>query len=147
MGGATTAGLLKRAPERFLTASLMGIGVKETSEWEGKGPKDPAPVAAPGTPAAAAPTPRMEVSPAGIPRGAPPGAPVANQDVDLTRIKFPVLSINGSNDYPLTKTHRMWRELEDYTYVVIPGRNHMQATADPVFGEKLAQFIVAHNPK
>jgi pimeloyl-ACP methyl ester carboxylesterase len=145
MGGATTAGLLKRAPERFITASLMGIGVKETPEWEGKGPKDPA------APAGAPPaTPRKARSAAGYPtpdRGAPPGAPVANQDVDLTRIKFPVLSINGSNDYPLSKTHRMWRELEDYTYIVIPGRNHMQASSDPLFGEKLAQFIVAHNPK
>lgn len=142
MGGATTAGLLKRAPERFITASLMGIGVKETADWEGKGPKDPAAPAA-----ATAPTPRMETNAAGIPRGAPSGAPVANQDVDLTKIKFPVLSINGSNDYPLSKTHRMWRELEDYTYVVIPGRNHMQASGDPLFGEKLAQFIVAHDPK
>ena len=43
MGGATTAGLLKVAPERFITASVMGIGIKETPEWVGKGPTDPQP--------------------------------------------------------------------------------------------------------
>ena len=37
MGGATTAGLLKIAPQRFITASVMGIGIKETPEWLGKG--------------------------------------------------------------------------------------------------------------
>src|ERR1700754_2555492 len=44
MGGATTAGLLKVAPERFLTASVMGIGIKEKPEWIGNVPTD-APVA------------------------------------------------------------------------------------------------------
>jgi pimeloyl-ACP methyl ester carboxylesterase len=154
MGGATTAGLLKAAPERFITASLMGIGVKETPEWEGKMPTDPP---APTPAAAAAPRPAAPAAPAtgradltlnagGIPRGAPPGAPIANQDVDLTRIKFPVLALNGSQDRPLAKTSRMWRELQDFTYVVIPDRNHMQASGDPRFGEALARFIVAHNP-
>ena len=145
MGGATTAALLKLAPERFITASLMGIGVQETSEWQGKTPADPRPVATAGSaaPAArAATTLRAD----GVPAGAPRGAPAASQDVDLTKIKFPVLAINGSLDSPLSKTHRMWRELEDFTYVVVPGRNHMQTSGDPRFGEKLAAFIAAHNP-
>jgi lysophospholipase L1-like esterase len=55
--------------------------------------------------------------------------------------------LNGGNDTPLSKTHRMWRELQDFTYVVVPDRNHMQTSGDPRFGEALAQFIVAHNPK
>jgi pimeloyl-ACP methyl ester carboxylesterase len=139
MGGATTAGLLKRAPERFITASLMGIGIRETDEWRDKGPSDPQPAGAEARPA-------RTMSPEGVPAGAPPGAPVANQDVDLTKIKFPVLAINGSLDTPLAKTHRMWRELEDFTYVVVPGKNHGQTPADPRLGEKLAAFIAAHNP-
>lgn len=155
MGGATTAGLLKAAPERFITASLMGIGVKETPEWEGKMPTDPpapsaAPAAprpaAPAAPAAAAPRTDLTLNAGGVPRGAPPGAPVANQDVDLTKIKFPVLALNGGNDRPLSKTSRMWRELQDFTYVVVPERNHMQASGDPRFGEALARFITSHNP-
>ncbi len=145
MGGATTAGLLKRAPERFITASLMGIGIRETDEWRDKGPSDPQPAGA-SQPTGTQARPARAMSPEGVPAGAPPGAPVANQDVDLTKIKFPVLAINGSLDSPLTKTHRMWRELEDFTFVVVPGKNHGQTPADPRLGEKLAAFIAAHNP-
>jgi len=148
MGGATTAGLLKAAPERFITASLMGIGVKETPEWEGKLPTDPpaAPRPAPAAAAPAAARTDLTLTGGGVPRGAPPGAPIATQDVDLTKIKFPVLALNGSDDRPLSKTSRMWRELQDFTYVVVPGRHHMNASGDPVFGEALARFISSHNP-
>jgi len=160
MGGATTAGLLKAAPDRFITASVMGIGIKETPEWQGKTPVD-GPVAAPvvatspttrtpraadspaGNPASVDLTPRAD----GAPRGAPKGAPDANPEIDLTRIDFPVLALNGGNDRPVAKTHRMWRELKDFTYVVIPGRNHMEACRDPLFGDALVKFIVANNPK
>jgi pimeloyl-ACP methyl ester carboxylesterase len=158
MGGATTAGLLKVAPERFITASVMGIGIKETPEWLGKTPTD-APAAA-ALAAAASPSPNSVNSPAGnpgrvdltpradgAPRGAPKGAPDANPEVDLTKIHFPVLALNGSNDRPIAKTHRMWRELNDFTYVVIAGRNHMEACRDPLFGDALVRFITATNPK
>ncbi|HTE40118.1 MAG TPA: alpha/beta hydrolase [Steroidobacteraceae bacterium] len=147
MGGATTAGLLKVAPERFITASVMGIGIKETPEWLSKGPADaPVPQTASTTPAAPG---RVDLSPRadGAPRGAPKGAPDANPEVDLTKIHFPVLALNGGNDRPISKTHRMWRELQDFTYVVIPGRNHMEASRDPLFGDALVRFITATNPK
>lgn len=146
MGGATTAGLLKVAPERFLTASVMGIGIKESPEWLGKGPTDPAPAAS----ANAAPAgTRVDLTPRadGAPRGAPKGAPDANPEVDLTKIHFPVLALNGGNDRPIAKTHRMWRELTDFTYVVIPGRNHMEACRDPLFGDALVRFITSNNPR
>ncbi len=153
MGGATTAGLLKVAPERFLTASVMGIGIKETAEWVGKGPTD-APAAAAATTLPAGPSPagnpgRVDLTPRadGAPRGAPKGAPDANPEVDLSNIRFPVLALNGGNDRPIAKTHRMWRELNDFTYVVIPGRNHMEACRDPLFGDALVRFITATNPK
>lgn len=117
MGGATTAGLMREAPERFITGSLLGIGV-------------------------AAP----DAEPAGAPSGAPRGAPSPGQPVDLTAIEFPVLAINGSEDRPIAKTEPMWRALRDFTNVVVPGRNHMQTPRDPLFGDALARFIVANNP-
>lgn len=156
MGGATTSGLLKVAPERFITASIMGIGIKETPAWLGKTPVDP-PVS---TTSAARPSTSADASPAGnpgridltpradgAPRGAPRGAPDANPEVDLTKIHFPVLALNGGHDRPIAKTHRMWRELQDFSYVVIPGRNHMDACRDPLFGDALVRFITATNPK
>jgi pimeloyl-ACP methyl ester carboxylesterase len=152
MGGATTAGLLKTAPDRFITASVMGIGIKENAEWLGKGPTD-APVASTRpTTASSAESPagnpgRVDLTPRadGAPRGAPKGAPDANPEVDLTKIDFPVLALNGGHDRPIAKTHRMWRELKDFTYVVVPGRNHMEACRDPLFGDALVKFITAHN--
>ena len=143
MGGATTSGLLKVAPERFITAAVMGIGIKETPEWLGKAPTDASSGAAPAGNRAVDLTPRSD----GAPRSAPKGAPDANPEVDLTKINFPVLALNGGNDRPLAKTHRMWRELKDFTYVVIPGRNHMEACRDPLFADALVRFITANNPK
>jgi pimeloyl-ACP methyl ester carboxylesterase len=145
MGGATTSGLLKVAPERFITAAVLGIGIRETPEWVGKGPTDPAPASAAARPAGGAGVnlaPRAD----GAPMSAPRGAPEANPEVDLTKIDFPVIAINGSDDRPLSKTHRMWRELENFTYVVIPGRHHMNASGDPAFGDALAKFIAFNNP-
>lgn len=143
MGGATTSGLLKVAPHRFITASVMGIGIKEMPEWLGKGPTDAPPaVTRPAGNRTVDLTPRAD----GAPRSAPKGAPDANPEVDLTKIDFPVLALNGGNDRPLAKTHRMWRELRNFTYVVIPGRNHMEACRDPLFGDALVRFIVANNP-
>jgi hypothetical protein len=40
----------------------------------------------------------------------------------------------------------MWRELKDFTYIVISDRNHMQTSGDPRFGDALARFISSHNP-
>jgi pimeloyl-ACP methyl ester carboxylesterase len=117
MGGATTAGLMREAPERFITGSLLGIGV-----------------AAPGT------------EPSAAPAAAPRGAPSPSQPVDLTAIDFPVLAINGSEDRPIPKTEPMWRALRDFTNVVIPERGHMDAPRDPLFGDALARFIAANDP-
>jgi pimeloyl-ACP methyl ester carboxylesterase len=147
MGGATTSGLLKVAPERFITASVMGIGIKETEEWRDISPSDPAPALVRAEGEASSPRVDLSLRANGAPRGAPKGAPEANPEVDLTKIDFPVLALNGGNDRPLAKTHRMWRELRDFTYVVIPGRNHMEACRDPLFGDALMKFIVANNPE
>ncbi|MAK63036.1 MAG: hypothetical protein CMK09_18865 [Ponticaulis sp.] len=118
MGGATTAGLMREAPERFITAGPLGIGIRKADE-----------------------------EPAATPARAPKGAPNPSQDVDLTQIDFPVIAINGSDDRPIPKTERMWRELKNFQMVVIPGRHHMNAVSHPGFGEALHKFIVSHNPK
>ncbi len=148
MGGATTTGVLKIAPERFITASIMGIGIRETPAWQGRTPVDGSaePPALDAVDNSAAPSSAMPLDARGVPRGAPNGAPEPNPEVDLTAIDFPVLALNGGNDRPLAKTHRMWRELKDFKYVVIPGRNHIEAPRDPLFGDALVRFIRANNP-
>ena len=47
--------------------------------------------------------------------------------IDLRKVDFPVLAINGEYDRPFAKTHRLWRELHDFTSVVLPGKSHLTA--------------------
>jgi pimeloyl-ACP methyl ester carboxylesterase len=71
-------------------------------------------------------------------------------DVDLRTIDFPVVAINGEFDRPYSKTQRMWRELNDFTNVMLPGHNHMTAIAvgGPMpqeYVDAMVRFINAHD--
>ncbi len=56
-----------------------------------------------------------------------PWQPGERTRLDLTKIMIPVLAINGGYDRPNAKTHRMQRELADFTSVVLPGKSHLTA--------------------
>jgi pimeloyl-ACP methyl ester carboxylesterase len=78
-----------------------------------------------------------------------PGAPLA---IDLTKIKIPVLAINGEFDSPHAKTERMARELKNFQNVILPGKNHMSAIAvgGPMpqqYIDSLVAFINTHDSK
>ena len=81
----------------------------------------------------------------------PAAARPAGPMLDLTKITFPVLAINGEFDRPNAKTHRLWRELRNFTNVVLPGKSHLTAIAAPYmpkeYLESVVQFINAHDPK
>jgi pimeloyl-ACP methyl ester carboxylesterase len=69
--------------------------------------------------------------------------------VDLTKVEIPVLAINGEYDRPFSKTHRLWRELRDFTNVVLPGKSHLTAivagSMPPEYLEATVRFIDAHD--
>jgi pimeloyl-ACP methyl ester carboxylesterase len=75
----------------------------------------------------------------------------AGPQLDLTKIAFPVMAINGEFDRPLAKTVRMHRELRDFTNVVLPGKSHLTAIAAPYmpkeYLESVVRFINANDPK
>ena len=56
-----------------------------------------------------------------------PWKPGERTKIDLTKIKIPVLAINGEFDGPNAKTHRMQRELVNFKSVVLPGKSHLTA--------------------
>ena len=118
MGGATTVGLMKLAPQRFITASILGAGVPESEGW--------VKVATRGS--------DIENDPKIV------------AGIDLTTINFPVLGINGENDLADKRREPLASGLADLTYVVIPGANHMSAPRHPEFVTALVNFIVANNP-
>ncbi len=169
MGGGIVGRLMSLAPERFISAGFGGSGVTESDpEWRAKLPPDkegrdphedqasrnlrirramdlgmsreeaekqaetPPPPRTPGAAAAAAAAPRP-------------------LEIDLTKITFPVLAINGEFDRPIAKTHRLWRELNNFTNVVLPGKSHLTAIAAPYmpkeYLESVVRFVDANDVK
>lgn len=70
--------------------------------------------------------------------------------LDLTRIKFPIMAVNGEFDRPLAKTHRLWREVDDFTNLVLPGKGHLSAVMKDfipqAYIDGMAAFVRRNNP-
>jgi pimeloyl-ACP methyl ester carboxylesterase len=171
MGGGVTLSLLAFHPERFLTASFHGSGVGETAEWRERVPQDKDG----GDPEAAAARAAYQAAQAA--RGQEIGnnadarrSDAASEDqqraraaemakrreallarLDLTKIKFPVMTINGEFDRPLAKSHRLWRECDDFTNLVLPGKGHLSAVMKgfipQAYIDGMAAFIERNNPQ
>jgi pimeloyl-ACP methyl ester carboxylesterase len=164
MGGAIVARLMEKVPDRFLTAGFGGSGIPETDEWRDKVPPDKK-----GTDPKEAEASRAlrirsamdrgktreeaeKLADAGAkPRPRPAAGKPAPLKLDLTKINFPVLAINGELDRPNAKTHRLWRQLKNFTNVVLPGKSHLTAIAAPYmpkeYLESVVKFINANDPK
>jgi pimeloyl-ACP methyl ester carboxylesterase len=159
MGGLITSRLLGFIPERIITAGFGGSGVGETDEARrALVPPDPDGV----DPDEARVSRNLRISfamtngktreeaeaAADVPRDAPRlpgGGSLQLPEVDLTKVDFPVLAINGELDTPYAKTHRLWRELRDFTNVVLPGKSHLTAivagSMPPEYTRALVRFI------
>jgi len=171
MGGGITGQLLVTHPERFITAAFGGSGVQETDEEKrkiaaamDKTGADPEEAAASKAlrvrhamdngkskeeaekMAAEPPAPRP--TPAARPANA---ATPARTPLDLAKVTIPVLAINGELDHPHAKTARMYRELNHFENIVLPGKSHLTAIAAPYipkeYVEGLARFINANESK
>ena len=167
MGGSITGRVLAAHPERLLTASFGGSGIRDTDPaWIEKAPPDPEgtdPEEAEASRGlriraamdngmsreeaeklAAAPRPRPAESSAPGAAASPTRAPL---EIDLSGVTIPILAINGEYDRPYSKTFRMWRELRDFTNVILPGKSHLTAIAAPYipkeYSESLVRFIDA----
>jgi pimeloyl-ACP methyl ester carboxylesterase len=166
MGGFVTAGILATDPSRFLTASFGGSGLVETAEWQDRIPKDKDGPADEESAAQSAfrsnrPAPGQEV---GNNAAAGRGAAVTGGDrsefvarqraladsIDYAAITFPVLAVNGEFDRPYAKTHRLWRELPNFTNVVLPGKGHLSAVMRGFIPQQyidvMVHFITSNNP-
>jgi len=161
MGGLLTARLLGTTSDRMLSAGFGGSGIPEVDdEQQARVPADPKGV----DPEEATASRNLRISAAmnngksreeaeaAADKPVPPRpAPTAEQaermrsmmgNVDLTKVEIPVLAINGEYDRPFSKTHRMWRELRDFTNVVLPGKSHLTAIAPGYMPQEYLQAIV-----
>lgn len=142
MGGMITSRLLGFIPDRIITATFGGSGVMEFDDDYIKAtPADSDGV----DPDEAAVSRNLRISfamnngktreeaeaLADVPRE-PFSTDLStlrtwSESIELRKVTFPVLAINGEYDRPFQKTHRMWRELNDFTSVVLPGKSHLTA--------------------
>jgi pimeloyl-ACP methyl ester carboxylesterase len=151
MGGFIVTQLLVAAPDRFITASYGGSGVPEVEEaYRSQVPKDePGP-----DPQEAEASGKLSANPDRDAEALTavrqyPWKPGERGTVDLTKIKIPVLAINGQFDAPNAKTHRMQRELANFTAVVLPGKSHLTAIMagyiPQLYIDSLVKFINAND--
>lgn len=154
MGGAFTGQLLASHPDRFITAAFGGSGIQETDpELRKKAIAMDKPMPPPqGAEAAAFERLRAIVAANQSGKEAAAAPLPQSLQIDLAKVKIPVLAINGEFDGPHMKTERMARELKNFQNVVLPGKNHMSAIAvggpmPPQYIDSLTQFINSHDVK
>ena len=147
MGGFIVTQLLAMHPDRFITASYGGSGVPETDEkLKEQVPKDePGPDPQESEATAKLRSSQNQDAEALAAVRQYPWKPEDRGAIDLTKIKIPVLAINGQFDGPNAKTHRMQRELSNFKAVVLPGKSHLTAIMagyiPPLYIESLVKFI------
>lgn len=154
MGGGITGQLLGMIPDRFITAGFGGSGMNETNATyraEAEAMDEALPKAT-GADAEGMDRFRSRVAtarPAGSPAAAPaPATPAA----DLTKLTIPILAVNGSFDNPYRKTHRLWREVQTFQNVILPGKTHLTAIAagappSQQYIDVIARFIDMYDAK
>ncbi len=145
MGGMLMSQLLAEHPERFITATFGGSGVRETAEWRGRVPEDRKRGDAGESDARS----RLQASPQRDPDALAavskyPWKPGERARLDLTKVDIPVLAINGEYDRPNAKTHRLARELKSFKSVVLPGKSHLTAVMAGFIPPLYVESLVAH---
>lgn len=158
MGGMITGQLLSSHPERFITASFGGSGIRETDpEWIKRVPPDnenvdPEEVRASRTLRINAAMDKglsREEAEELADRPREPLPPRPPLQIDLKQVTVPVMAINGEFDHPYEKTFRMWRELSDFTNVILPGKSHLTSIAPAYmpkeYPESLVRFIKSND--
>lgn len=178
MGGGIVGRLMFLIPERFITAGFGGSGIQEVDpEWRAKAPKDKEGRDPQEDEASTRLRTRraqdmgisveelqkqmqqrqeqqraaLQEAAARAGTGGNPRPVSSTSQLDLTKITFPVMAINGEFDRPLAKTVRMHRELKDFTNVVLPGKSHLTAIMvgymPKEYLESVVRFINANDPK
>jgi pimeloyl-ACP methyl ester carboxylesterase len=173
MGGGITGRLMALVPDRMITAGFGGSGVRETDEtWIAMVPPDVEGV----DPNEAVASRNLRISaamnngksreeaealadqpraprrpPAATPAEAGAAAAPQGPALDLETIEMPVLAVNGEFDRPFAKTHRLWRELRNFTNVVLPGKSHLTAIVagqmPPEYLNAVVRFIDSNDER
>lgn len=153
MGGSIVTQLLTHYPNRIISAAYGGSGIREVDpEWKAKVPADKSgtdPKEAEARNTLRTGIPHDQEALTAVRNTAPWLGPESGM-IDLTALDIPVLAINGEFDRPIAKTHRMERELKNFTSVVLPGKSHLTAIMSgympKLYIDSLVTFINSHDP-
>ena len=175
MGGGIVSRLLAMIPERIITAGFGGSGVQEVdpdirakipADKEGPDPQEAE--ASARLRARRAQDLGMSVDDlnkqmearrqqqrtaleAARTQAASRPAQATGPALDLKKITFPVMAVNGEFDRPNAKTHRLWRELPNFTNIVLPGKSHLTAIMagymPKEYLDSVVKFINTNDPK
>lgn len=141
ISGGVVSQLLATHPERFITASYGGSGIREVDpKWMLKVPKDVAWIdpleERLSNKGRARTNVDREALRALFQYPWEPGERFGETDapyaLDLTKITVPVLAIIGEYDRPHMKTHRMNREIKNFKSIVLLGKSHL-TSLQPAF--------------
>lgn len=138
IGGWTVRRLVSAAPRRVLSVVLGGDGVFDGG-WRALGSEDATGDDASPPPAASylwdpeADRPVYKAFGEGISRRATYS--------DRPPFEAPLLQVLGQFDYPNTMSKLLKRQVSNYRLVVLPGRTHLTALADPEFTQAILRFI------
>ena len=153
MGGGILTQILAKHPERVITATFGGSGVRETDpEWQSKlepdvEGEDPEEAAASANLRGRAH--RDDEALAAVRQY--PWAEGERGEIDLTKVDVPVLALIGEFDSPNARLTRMKRELDDFQYLILPGKSHLTAimagTIPPEYTATFVKFIREHDSK
>lgn len=151
MGGGIVTQILDRHPERVITATYGGSGVREVEperiaelppDVEGS---DPLEEEARGKLRA---SPTRDEEALGAVREYP-WAEGERTRIDLTSVTVPVLALVGEYDRPNEKITRMKRELSDFRSVILPGKSHLTAIMagyiPELYIDSFVEFIREHD--
>jgi pimeloyl-ACP methyl ester carboxylesterase len=149
MGGEILAPLLALAPERILSVTFGGSGLLEPDRQadaaalakDAKG-RDPDP-----PPGARRLWGRGDLEALRAMERGRRERPLKAPPIDPKRATFPVLQIVGEYDTPQRFSSLLARTLPNHRLVVLPGRDHGTALADPAYRTTLVDFINAADPR
>ena len=155
MGGGIVAHLMARHPDRFITASFGGSGVRETDEAlaaqaAARDPQGLDPHQDEGRAKLAGRADRDNEALKAVQDGRQ-AKPSTAPELDLTSIEFPVQAVNGEFDAPISKTQRLEREVKDFRAVILPGHGHNTVTTagftPRLYIDTVADFVRANDSK
>jgi pimeloyl-ACP methyl ester carboxylesterase len=147
IGGWTIRRLVSAAPKRVLSATLGGDGAFDGG-WRVLGTEDAAGEDQAPPASASKLWGREADSPVYKAFGEGFSKPSAYSDrPPFSTLGIPVLQVLGQFDYPNTRSKLLKRDVSNYRLVVLPGRTHLTALADPGFAEAVSTFVAQQDAR